>query len=357
MVACAHPRPSSRPSDVHDALGTQLVAWDVVRRHAEVKLVTISLPSIALHEGPSVDDGSPMVTMVELARLSPHFSAVVATWPTICERRGALPNDVFDYAMAWCQFARDGKGDLESILIRLMSSTVLGLRTAALDDLLNVIADAHDAATAIRILAKTTAPADALYKLAALYSSLGREDDADAVRTHLPPPPPSQTGCKQLNDALETFVPSSLATIRVVAAGSSNCAALARSLVCRIASVSNVFGDTGCTAPSGLPVGERQLREAHYLAAYAEWGGDWTAVIEHAEKAMPEPGAEQVAIAALSSSVRSGCAPAGLREVHEHAETLLRDPSHDARWSPTLRAFAALTPKNCEGLQTAPAAR
>jgi hypothetical protein len=66
---------------------------------------------------------------------------------------------------------------------------------------------------------------------------------------------------------------------------------------------------------------------------------------------MPEPGAEQVAIAALSASLRSGCETPRLHEVHERAELLLREPAHEPRWTSSLHSLATITPKICEGLQ------
>jgi hypothetical protein len=324
----------------------------MVRRRAETNLLTIPLPSISLREAPTMNDGLQTVTVAAVPRLSPHFTTVATSWPTICERRGVLSDDVFNYAMAWCQYARDGKGDLEHVLAGFMSSTVPGLRAAALDDLMNVVADAHDAATAMRILDRVTPPPGTLDKLAAIYSGLGREEDAEVVRTHLPPPPPPETGCTELNSALETFVPQSLTAIRNVATGSSNCASLARSLVCRIAAVSEARPHDPTCAASALR-DDQKIREAHYLAAYAQWGSDWFAVVDHAVKAMPEPGAEQVAIAALSASLRSGCEPPRLGAVHERAEMLVRDPAHDARWTPTLRSLATVTLKICDRLHTA----
>ncbi len=354
VVACAHPEAANRKPRVDDDLATRLVAWDIVRRRAESNLLTIPLPSIALREAAIGVDGIPQVAVVAVPRLSPHFATVAMAWPTICERRGALTDDVFNYAMAWCRYARDGTGDLERGLAGFMSSTVPGLRAAALADLVNVVADAHDAATAMRVLDKVAAPPGALDKLAAIYSGLGREEDEAVVRTHLPPPPPPQTGCSELNTALETFVPQSLTKIRNVAAGSTNCASLARSLVCRIAVVTEATPiEPMCARAASTPLGERETREAHYLAAYAQWGTDWFAVVDNAVRAMPEPGAEQVAIAALSASLRSGCTPPQLRGVHERADLLLREPAHDARWTTTLQSLATITPKICEGLPVA----
>jgi hypothetical protein len=278
-------------------------------------------------------------------------------WPTICERRGALPDDVFNYAMAWCRYARDGKGDLEAVLAGLASTTVPGLRDAALVDLINVVADAHDAATSIRILEKVTPASDTLEKLAAVYGALGRADDASVVRNRLPPAPTptKQRDCSELNAALQDFVPESVKTLREVAVGSTQCALIARSFVCRIAAVSGTApDDIACEnrATAAAP-SEGNVREANYLAAYTYWGTDWSAVVDHAVKAMPEPGAEQVAIAALSASLRSNCEPSRLEEVKQQAQRLLGEPSHEARWTQTLQSFASITPKVCNGLRTA----
>ncbi len=350
--ACGAPHTRLREPGGHDELATQLVAWDVVRRRAQASLLTIPLPRIALREAPTSDAGAGVALhTVAVPRLWPRFAPVMMAWPTICDRRGALHDDVFGYAMAWCRHARQGDRDLERVLVGLVASTVPGLRAAALDDLVNVVADAHDAASAMRILARVSPPPGTLEKLAAIYTGLGREDDADVVRTHLPPPPPApppQTGCAELTLALETFVPQSLPKIRSVAAGSSSCAPLARSIVCRIAvsaatPLDPMCGRAGTTAP-------RDDREAHYLAAYARWGTDWFAVVDHAVKAMPEPGAEQVAISALAASLRSGCEPDRLDGVRARANLLLREPAHDARWTPTLRSLAGITPKACAGL-------
>ncbi len=352
VVACAHPTASSPTSSVDD-LATQLVAWDVVHRRAESNLLTIPLPSVALREGPMLNDGVPAVAVVAVPRLSPHFATVSMAWPAICERRGVLLDDVFNYAMAWCRYAREGKGDLERVLAGFMSSTVPGLPAAALDDLVNVVADAHDAADAMRILDKVTPLPGTLDRLAATYASLGREEDEAVVRTRLPPsppPPPRQTGCSELNAALETFVPQSLTTIYRVAAGATHCASLARSLVCRIAAVSEAgHHDPTCARDTLRDDGD--VREAHYLAAYAHWGTDWSTAVDHAMRAIPEPGAEQVAIAALSASLRSSCESPRLREVHERATQLLREPAHDARWAATLRSLETITPTICDGLR------
>ncbi len=251
-------------------------------------------------------------------------------WPTICERRGALPDDVFNYAIAWCRYAREGKGNLEDVLVGLTSSTVPGLREAALVDLVNVVADAHDAVTAMRILDKVTTPPGTLEKLAGIYGSLGRVDDAATVRNRLPPPPqspPPPKDCPEVRAALEDFVPESLTTIRGVAEGSTKCSALARSLLCRITAVSdNASDDPVCgRSSSSAPHDDAALREAHFLAAYSYWGTDWSAVVDHAEQAMPEPGAEQVAIAALSASLRTSCEQSRLEDVQQRAKRLLQE--------------------------------
>jgi hypothetical protein len=350
LVACAS-QATNRRASVDKELATQLVAWEMLRRRAESNLLTIPLPNLALREGAIGSDGLQQVAVVAVPRLSPHFATVATAWPTICERRGVLPDDVFDYAMAWCRYARDGKGDLEHLLAGFMSSSVPGLRAAAVDDLLNVVADAHDAATAIRLLDAITPPPGTLDKLAAIYSGLGRDDDADVVRAHLPPRPPREAGCSELNTALETFVPQSLIQIRRVAAGSTTCASLARSIVCRIVAVS-ASDDPMCARTDASTLQDHgDVREAHLLAAYAQWGTDWFAVVDHAVKAMPEPGAEQVALAALSASLRSSCEPAQLREIHVRAERLLREPAHDARWTPALQSLVTITPRTCDGLQ------
>ncbi len=353
IVACAHPSAPHTKVGVDDKLATQLVAWDVVRRRAESNLLTIPLPSIAVHQVSTVDDRFQPVAVVPVPRQSPHFATVAMQWPTICERRGVLPDDVFDYAMAWCRHVRDGTGDLESLLTRFMSSSVPGLRAAALVDLVNVVADAHDATTAMYILGKVTPPPGALDALAAIYSALGREDDEAVVRAHLPPAPPLNAGCSELAAALETFVPQSVSTIHSVATGSTSCASLARSLVCRMAAVSEPTPhDPMCARTiTTMLRDEREVREAHYLAAYAYWGTDWVAVVDHAVKAIPEPGAEQVAIAALFASLRSGCGLPRLREVQERAELLLREPAHDARWTPALRTLATISAEACDGLR------
>jgi hypothetical protein len=314
------------------------------------------LPSIAVREGRLPGDGAGSMTLVTIPRLSPHLAKVSLEWPTICKERGVLSEDVFNYAMAWCQYTRDRKVDLEHALIVFMSSSEPGLPAAAVADLIDVVAEAHDAATSMSILDRAKAPPGSLEKLAAIYASLGREDDERVIRSRLPAPPPPQTGCSELDAALETFVPQSVTTIRNVAAGTSNCAALARSLVCRIQAVSEALPrDQMCAATSvDVPQNESAVREAHYLAAYAHWNTDWFAAVEHATRAMPEPGAEQVAVAALSASLRTNCEPERLREVNERAELLLRDPAHDAHWTATLKSLATITPKTCRGLQAAP---
>jgi len=230
-----------------------------------------------------------------------------------------------------------------------------GLPAAALADLIDVVAEAHEAATATSILDRVKPPAGTLDKLAAIYASLGREDDENVVRSRLPPQPQPLPGCPELSAALETFVPQSVTVIRSVATGASKCCALARSVVCRIEAVSDAMPHDAMCADASMRTlrDDGDVREAHYLAAYAYWSVDWFAVVEHAVKAMPEPGAEQVAIAALSASLRSGCETERLRGVHERAELLLREPAHDARWTATLKSLATVTPKTCDGLQAA----
>lgn len=352
VVACASPQRPPPPPATDEGIAMRLVGWDLMRRRAEANLLTIPLPRIAVREPVGIDP-TLQVAVVAVPRVSPHFPTVAMAWPTICERRGALPDDVFAYAMTWCAYARDGHGDLESALVRFTSSTVPGLRAAAIDDLVNVVAEAHDAATAMRVLAKVAAPAGTLEKLAAVYDVLGRSDDEALVRTKLPRPPKPPTDCADLEEALDPFEPRSLEMLRGVARGSTACASAARAIVCRIAAVSPAAPRDASCASTAAPLDERERREAHYLAAYAQWGADWFAVVDHATNAMPEPGAEQVAIAALTASLRSGCTETRLSETRKRAEDLLRVPAHDPRWTPSLASLAAITPKQCEALPRA----
>ncbi|MCX5746406.1 MAG: hypothetical protein NT062_28345 [Proteobacteria bacterium] len=304
VVACAPPRAPRR--DANLGLAEQLVGWDLARRHAEARLLTVPLPSVAIvgEIGSGGGDG-----VVVVPRLSPHFAAVFVAWPTICERRGVLADDVFAYAMAWCRHVRDGRGDLEQALAGFLDSPVPGLRVAALDDLVNVVADAHAAATAMRILASFTplhASPGTLVKLAAIYDVLGRDADAAEVRAQLPPVVRSP-GCTELTAALATFAPRSLITIQEVAAGTTSCGVRARALVCRVAAASNdVLDDPTCAATDEL-----------------------------------------------SATVRAGCDPDTLALVRARAGQLLRTPDHEARWTPTLQALATITSKVCAGLRTA----
>jgi hypothetical protein len=53
---CAH-HPAPDTTEASNAkLATQLVAWDVARRSAEAKLLTVPLPGIAVREEPIPDD-------------------------------------------------------------------------------------------------------------------------------------------------------------------------------------------------------------------------------------------------------------------------------------------------------------
>lgn len=325
MVLAAACTPPRRMTD--DDLATRLVAWDIARRRADARMRDVPLPSIALRVpgiGVAVDD----VVIVAIPRRSPHFAAVARAWPAICERRGALPDDVLEYTLAWCR-----RDDLERALLGFTASTVPGLRAAAIDDLVELLAETHDAATALHVIDRIGA-GHAIARLAALYEAFERDDEAALVRRRLPPVPAPDAGCAELAAALATLTPGSIATIRGVAVGSTACAAAARTLACRIAAAApELPHDPVCELPAVAD------REAHYLAAYAHWSSDWRAVVAHARAAMPEPGAEQVAIAALWRAARANDPPI-LDEVRALATTLSRDPAHDPRWTATLAEFA-----------------
>lgn len=341
LAGCARPSPVPRAADDRAVLGAQLAGWHEVRRRAEVGLLTVSLPAIALREPITAVD---VPRFVAVPLRTPRFTAVQMAWPAICERRGVLAQDVFDYAMSWCTYARTGGGDLEAVLARLAGSSVPGLREAAISDLAGVLAEDHEGPEALNILGKLGAPEGALEQLAAAYSVLGHAEDEALVRARLPVPVRPPTGCEDLGPALETFVPASLDRVRTVAASRSQCAPMARTILCRAAQVTAV----GPKDPTCPPLRDQaEIREGHYLAAYAAWDKDWFAAVDHARAAMPEPGAEQVALAALSAALRLSCEDARLAAVRARARALLDHPGHEPRWTSHLEAMAAVTPNAC----------
>src|SRR5436190_19180036 len=90
-AACGHAG-LHRPG-VDPALANELVAWDGVRMHAEARLLAVPLPAITVRE-PAGATAAVAVT-IAIPRVAPHLPSVAVEWPTICERRGVLADDVF----------------------------------------------------------------------------------------------------------------------------------------------------------------------------------------------------------------------------------------------------------------------
>lgn len=277
VVALAACGPSHAPALAPAPLspyGAQLVAWHglyqrATRSEPRKKLLVVSPPRFVVGD---------VIGLAYVPHLRPHLAQVAEAWPAICEARGELPDDVLEYTLAWCAYARGDDENMARTLERF--AAVPALRTAV-------------------------------------------QSDLESVRESEPAP------CDELERALDDFRPESFIHVERLARVNDHCGRAARDLLTSV---------------------EHPDEPAEYvLAAYRTWGESFQRAFEHARRAMPTPGAEQVAVAALSGLLERDCTH--LDEIRVRAQQLLGAAEHDARWTPHLEAMASVTPEICGALR------
>ncbi len=149
------------------------------------------------------------------------------------------------------------------------------------------------------------------------------QSDLTSIREAEPTP------CDELERALEDFRPESFIHVERLASVNGHCGRAARDLLTSV---------------------EHPDEPTEYvLAAYRVWHQSFQIAFEHARQAMPTPGAEQVAVAALSGLLERDCTQ--LDEIHVRAKQLLDAADHDPQWTPHLAALASVTPETCGNLR------
>jgi len=275
VVALAACGPSHAPVPAPiTTYGAQLVAWhdlyqQAARKEPRNKLLVVSPPRFVVGD---------VIGLAHVPHLRPHLAQVAEAWPAICETRGELSDDVLEYTLAWCAYAR---GDDENM---------------------------------VRTLERFAA-------VPALQAAV--QSDLESVLESEPAP------CDELERVLDDFHPESFIHVEQLASVNDHCGRAARDLL--------------------TSVEEPDEPAEHVLAAYRTWGESLQRAFEHALRAMPTPGAEQVAVAALSGLLELDCTH--LDDIHVRAKQLLDAADHDAHWTPHLEALASVTPEMCGDLR------
>jgi len=291
------------------------------------------------------------LSMASHPELEPQFEIAAALaepgvgWLDLC-RLGAhnrhLGKDKRDhvaYLRGWCSV---GKQDLDGALAHLVpltSSVVLGLAPAVRADFANILVSSGDAHDASRLLSKHRIhDVGVLDTLAASYAELGKLDDAYAINEHaianddlrnlanrcrrltrriVLRPPPKQLKAVDLPNAGLFDVPTG---------ADATCTRLEHELECWLDPVS------AC----GHYHVDQQLdvaKSGSLVAAYFGWprgvAGDWWLTVNNALFARPHPGADRLAVAAMTNALRATpCASRNVTKIRILAKDLRTEP-HD----------------------------
>ena len=221
----------------------------------------------------------------------------------------------------------------------MRGATTPGLADAAADDLPGLVAHtSRSPAAAFQLVVDAGVPdALAVELLGDAYFALGREADARAIAHR--GSGSTRFGCTiDLRDALAHVDPGLGKRLDEVAHGP--CAEAAETMRCQL-ELSRVVACA--SVPPNPP--------AKLAAALAGWFAPtevgWQAAADRAVAAMPLPGAEAVAVAALANALVVDCATRGVAAVAATATALRARPDHDPKLDPHLAILAHATSFAC----------
>jgi hypothetical protein len=303
--------------------------------------------------------------------LEPHFAVAEAlatpgvSWLDLCargvhHRHLATGHELVEYLAAWCDVADHHSEAAVEKLVRLRSSTVLGMPAALPIDIASVLADLNDPGKARALIQREhIRDPETLDLLSATYYEIGHIDDAlelNQMATDVDPTAPPAQRCHRLAKQIvlgpETKRRTWLLQLEQLGVPTdATCMALSEELRCWAGEACWPYFDS-----HHLPAGYGLL-----LSAYSMWPKElagyktYEQIASSAVAAMPVQGAEALAVAALGAALQtSECDGQRLTELAAIAVTMHahRDPSLDSvldSMSERIHTVRRMTRTECRG--------
>jgi hypothetical protein len=279
--------------------------------------------------------------------LEPNYRHVHFPWPSVCDQRGVMPDDVLAYTEAWCAYAANGLFDLARALAPLRSSRVPMLHDAIVLDLANLAADGHG---------PDLVPWDAELQevIIAIQIELGHLDDATETATSFlryGRGAPQSCTADLLRWTFQ-FDPAAIDRLpeQVRRHGMSSCGAQFRKLACIIWRATERLPMPECAA---VILHEEDLSIGRAVRARMSWSELRTAdelvhIAALAASGLQLPDAEPLAIRALERALAGSCAKLDL--AHEVVARIDADPRKQERFEPARARLRTMTPQSCAEL-------
>jgi len=242
------------------------------------------------------------------------------TWMDLCKmgaqnRRLSTANqDPIEYLRAWCAVAKRDVDEAIRRLAPLGHSTIIGIPQAVRIDIANIVVDFGDADAAEKLLTKHHLPdTDLLDMVAATYVEIGKLDDAAQINARAIESNAFASAaiqCRRLHRSIVLGNTRGIRQLELMAAGTpktpadETCAKLSHEISCW------KRPETDCgpyMTDEGL-----DSRLAILVSVYHQWpkgnafSSDWLSIVDLALLALPMEHADEFAVVALESAVRTG---------------------------------------------------
>ncbi|CAN5922035.1 hypothetical protein BH11MYX3_BH11MYX3_30770 [soil metagenome] len=268
------------------------------------------------------------------------------SWTDLCRlgaqnrRASGGRNDAFEYLRGWCEVARHEPMAAVVKLAPLLRSTTLGIPAAVRIDIANILVDGGDAEQAQNALMIANIDDLPVFDtIAASYAEVGKTADAMvvnnmAISAHDARRPVDH--CERLTRRL-LLVPedvrfSFLADFEPYG-NTPRCAELARELACWMKVSCSAFLLAHGVDPAAARIADILTQWPTAAADSATW---WQ-LSRLAYTAVPTPGADRLAAAALEATMRSiGCRGSLVQSVQTRAYYVRWAESHDPSLDPLL---------------------
>jgi len=265
-------------------------------------------------------------------------------WPTVCDRRGRVDDDVLEYIIAWCT-ARSGRLDvLADNLERIRHSARRDLREAVAEDLANLAVEG----TAVELEPRVIDYLAAIH----VFNDAPRAALEVLEPKRWPRPPPESCERTELR-LLAAF--DRVTFDRFAAFRGRPCTRDAELLLCAgeralrsakdVAEQDSVGGMCGGRAMTDVEIARVRLGEAYWRWRFEE-PQTWSPAIRAAVDAMGDvPGSEELAVSILELVADSKCKPQLDGDAKADIKLVSSSPAHDARYDSRLAQIAArITP-------------
>jgi hypothetical protein len=270
-------------------------------------------------------------------------------WPTVCDRRGRVDDEVLEYIIAWCT-ARNGRLDvLADALARIRHSGNRDLREAISEDLANLALEGIAVEMEPRVvdyLAAIHVFRDAPRAALDVLEPKTRTPNIDPAFTR---PAPRPENCER--SLLRVLVAFDRATFeRLASFRGQPCTRDAELLLCagdralrsakEVAEQDSIGGMCG-----GRVMTDVDITRVRLVETYWRWRLDepatWLAVTRAAIDTFGDvPGSEELAVSMLEDAAGARCKPEVVREANADVKLVSSSPTHDKRYDDRLTQIA-----------------